>query len=473
MVSLPTDVLLSIFNYCTTLQLATLCSTCRQFHALIEEFGWQAHLRHHPRPTQSISFPSPKAQVQHNHICDLNWESKSFQARPLAKPWSLKQQPSMAMNTEFLLVGAGSSLTVYKFHRRKRSPSWPAVGKPASITMNDEDGPLIHRDDITSLSFQSNDVFLIGRQYGGIEVFNIHDLVRTELMREGTQDLHSGALVESISSSDDGSLSVALSSNGQATLFTHSGMSSINLESRSWTAHLNSSSSFVAVGSTSGRPLTVFPITPSGIAPQPSAILSRNTTATNSSSAVYAITNGPPCSPWGASPNVLASGWYDGYVRIHDLRTSATHLPVYSTHDPWCYEPVYSLSLGGGSGCHIGAGLARHSVVAFWDIRGKDGSGWSVYPPGNDPSPVYDLVMEGSRVWGVTERRAFVLDFMLGEERLEEGWPSLERVRGDNLKLTNRKAQFGSFYVTLYGHRTGSPMSRVGEEKPVQASKKW
>lgn len=197
-------------------------------------------------------------------------------------------------------------------------------------------------------------------------------------------------------------------------------------------------------------------------------------------SAVYAITHGPPASPWGTSPQILASGWFDGIVRIYDLRAASNlpplqkdgqsisqHTPILTMQDPWSWDPVYSLSLGGGGGTHVAAGMARHSVVALWDIRNVMSSspergrktGWSVHAPGNDQSPVYGLVAEGSRIWGVTERRPFILDFA----NHAGSWPDVERVRGDgllNLKKSANNARNGrkekDFYVTVYSHDTGA-----------------
>jgi WD40 repeat protein len=166
------------------------------------------------------------------------------------------------------------------------------------------------------------------------------------------------------------------------------------------------------------------------------------------SSAVYGLTQAPLSSPWGSSPQVIASGWFDGRARIYDLRCAtrsptpseftslslsslslsndpASHssrpkytatgtpllTPVLVMADRWSTEPIYSLSSGGGSGAHLAAGTARHSVVSFWDVRApKDG--WSVHAPGNDRSPVFNVHLESSRLFGVTELRGFTYDFV-------------------------------------------------------------
>lgn len=45
--------------------------------------------------------------------------------------------------------------------------------------------------------------------------------------------------------------------------------------------------------------------------------------------------------------------------------------------------------------------------------------------PGNDASPVYKLELESSRLYGITDRRAFVFD-----------WVSVARFHSDNVNLT-------------------------------------
>ncbi|KAF5382300.1 hypothetical protein D9757_008454 [Collybiopsis confluens] len=195
--------------------------------------------------------------------------------------------------------------------------------------------------------------------------------------------------------------------------------------------------------------------------------------------------------------------------------------PVLTLSDPWSIDPIYSVSSGGGGGAHVAAGSARHSVVSFWDLRyanpdsnakgvwghvdvdgdgdhegardgdrgvggggggggggwrnrtsnngsesgsrskssGPVGNGWSVYAPGNDPSPVYTILMESSRVFGATDTRAFVYDF--GPNVMQDTYPALS---GSSIAgLKPRRSKIGSsgtggevgYYVTRYSHGHG------------------
>lgn len=370
---------------------------------------------------------------------------------------------------------------------------------------------------------------------------------------------HDGELIESLSVSGD--LLLSLSSNGTAGLLNLSSSSNadansnatgyaepdlIDLGSRGWSTYLSPpsrGSPYAAFGLSSTNPLIIHPILNSTISASPSAILASSPSSSYSysspssssidrgggvwgegtrPSAVYGICGTPEAFPWGASEKILVSGWYDGFVHVHDLRsdrrstsssfpstTSSSSssssswscsrdgehanptplLPSLSLSDPWSFEPIYALAAGGGSAAQIAAGSARHSVIAFWDVRyfkagsssstsytstldgfnasgayastpasssyksaisagagagseggcvgegttgknasghGKNasGPGWSVHAPGNDPSPVYSLILESSRVFGATQSRPFVFDFGTGVGR--GTYPDLE-----------------------------------------------
>lgn len=131
------------------------------------------------------------------------------------------------------------------------------------------------------------------------------------------------------------------------------------------------------------------------------------------STAVYGFTSPPPGSPLGEAGQTIISGWYDSTVRIHDLRRP-TRMPVLTLSDPFADVPVYSVACGGGAGYTVAAGTARHGLVRTWDVRkAKEDvkSGTSIFGPGKDSSPVYSLEMEHDRLFGVTDRRAWMLSF--------------------------------------------------------------
>ncbi len=139
--------------------------------------------------------------------------------------------------------------------------------------------------------------------------------------------------------------------------------------------------------------------------------------------------------PWGSADQVIASGWYDGSVRFHDLRSNHRNkqghlLPVLKLHDrTGSGGALYCLVVGGGGGTRIVGGRANHGIISIWDLRNKNGAiynanepaindtafvtkgGWSIFPPESNWSSTYDLALEGSRIWGVGHQGPFLLDF--------------------------------------------------------------
>ena len=406
----------------------------------VTEFGWVGYLRANVRPSFSLSrarahWPA-RSQVRYDVLTDHAWSLPHFVARPLSRPWAAKLQPILAINPSRLVVAAGTHLYSYKFGD-SNNDSAPSVFLEGTCSF-----PATHgrNRDITGITFVPDEgldqTLVLAFRDGSMEHVCLtpsqNDLLASPLSRAGLPQLHDGDFVECLSSERNFLLS--LSSDGFATLCglhapPHSpGSESVALNMRSWTSHLcmQSSSPYAAFGTSSANPLTVHSIASDQLSQSPSAILSHKKIGLpdrQSQSAVYGISRAPPASPLGSSPQILVSGWYDGQVRCYDLRSSsrlsatnsinapAPLLPVLSLFDPLSVEPIYSVSSGGGCASHVAAGSARHGVISFWDLRSSR-AGWSVYAPGNDSSPVYSVILESSRVYGATQNRPFVYDFV-------------------------------------------------------------
>lgn len=384
-----------------------------------------------------------------------------------------------------LLVAAGRILYSYVIQDSSdASPSRIVFERSYAFTL----GRGRAQPDITSIAFlssQDRTVFL-GFEDGSVEQVSLphyhepHDSRHIDMIRAPQCAIqHHGAnVIESISCSPHTLLALSQWGSVSLTNLVSDPLSStsVNLGARSWTSHLciSSSSPYAVFGTTSPAPLSLHYITPDGVSPTPSIALQ---SPKDRPSAVYGITCAPPSSPLGPSEQIIVSGWYDGLVRIYDLRVShhsqrvpppgsaststsspPTLLPVLTLKDPWSPEPIYAVSCGGGNASFVTAGMARHSVVAFWDVR-QPSQGWSIHAPGNDSSPVYSIVLESSRLFGATQSRTFVYDF--GPGITKDTYPLIpptpsnavtgrRGIAEDRLKV--EKNGIG-YHVSKYSHR--------------------
>ncbi|KAG6890824.1 hypothetical protein C0995_003257 [Termitomyces sp. Mi166 len=459
----------------------------------ITEFGWAAYLRTHPRPSFSLLRSrkswSTHAQVYYDFLTDRSWSRLEFIARPLSKSWLGKSQPVLAINSSRLVIAAGSGITSYTFGLSVDREA-PPIRFEGSFSF----AQLERTTAITSMTFVDkgglDESLCLGFQDGTLQYVSLKPPPLDSPILRGTVSLSSqlqgGEYIESLSS--DRNILLTLSSCGTATLTNfHSTLpesGNVALKARAWASHLcmDSSGPYAAFGTSSTQALRVHSIADDQLCRTPTAILhphveSNIAQAKIISSAVYGISRAPLACPWGASPQILVSGWFDGQVRCHDLRSSSrvtneissgptTLRPVLTMQDPLQLESFYSVSCGGGSSSYVAAGSARHSVVSFWDVRSPR-TGWSVHAPGNDRSPVYDVILESSRLYGATQSRPFVYDFvgvfallLLDDiDYLRQGpgvssgtYPELPRGLGiDGLKRKKNTSEFG-YYVTMYHH---------------------
>jgi hypothetical protein len=497
--TLTTDVLIVVFELLTVGDLAALSVTCKALHFLVsgrvdsylmlhpsdfsikvQHVGWKTYLLLNPRASPSISKIlstwDAYSQVRYHYLSDMAWADGSFIARPISRPWQGKFQPLLAISSTRLIISVGSTLYSYIFTSHV---GFPCLQFESSYTWHNYSN---NRKDITGLSFAPGDdinrTLYVGFGHGSLERVILPTPKQSALgkrssleikdMHKTKYDLHDGDAVQCLTSSDHHLLSLSL--NGMVVLtdfsnFSAPTSSTIELQSRSWSGYLSTKARtpFVAVGTASATPLAIYNIRESELSPHPSLILGKTNGTGESarSSAVYGICGTPPLAHWG-SDQVLVSGWYDGLVQIHDLRSSsrgapipgsfspAPLTPVMSLYDPLALDPIYSVATGGGCLNHIAAGTARHSVVAFWDIRSPR-KGWSVHAPGNDSSPVYSIILESSRLFGVTQSRPFVYDF--GPGVTKDTYPGFPDRAGSDRQLGYSKDTSGvGVYVTKYNH---------------------
>ncbi|KAF9242517.1 hypothetical protein BU15DRAFT_72635 [Melanogaster broomeanus] len=472
-ITLPIDIFIIILKSLDLKDLLNISYTCKLLHAVVNDWGWSQFLRQHER--QSFTLHSARSR----------WSSiGQFIARPLSRPWPGKLQPVLAVSFSRLLVAAGRFIYSYGVQDSLIEACGTRLVFEGSYVLTLGRG--FPERDITSIAFLpdagEDRTVSLGFEDGYVEDVYLppqdkpHNRQRITVERapDSARHYHDGDVVESISCSRDTLLSISQWGIVQLSNLSSPSSSStrIDLEARSWTSYhcMSATTPYAAFGTTSSTPLSLHYIAPYGLSPTPSIALHSSKPRP---SAVYGITSALPSSPLGPSDQIIVSGWYDGAVRIHDLRasdhslrsTSSSSLPtlrpVLTLRDPWSPEPIYSVSCGGGSASFIAAGTARHSVVSFWDVR-QPTRGWSVHAPGNDSSPVYSIVLESSRLFGATQSRPFVYDF--GPGVTNDTYPSIA-VRGASTSAVRGRAGSTDDRLTLKSNGIGYHVSKYSHTR--------
>jgi len=475
LIDVPSDVIVIFLDFMTIASLARFSATCSRIHHLVEAYGWTRCFRSNPRSSRSLSCVdsiwTPYERLRYNTITDYAWEKHKFIARPLSSPWTGNYLPVMAISNSRLVIAVGRSVQVYGFMTPMSSSNAPGLQIERLQSIDREQ---MDHGNITGIAFipdGGRDRTLVT----GFEDGSVMKMTLTTEMDEAIGPLHFDGLyqrpdiIESLTSA--GGLVLTLSGGGDATLYNPSTRASSELElgSRGWATHLSTSGSlpYAAFGTLGPIPLSIHFIAEAALSEEPQR--------GRISTAVYGICDAPPS--FSSLPGqVLVSGWFDGLVRLFDLRDSRrlspTSLPpnhphhqrsrgagrttaipslapVMTLYDSLSNEAVYTVASGGGSGYIVAAGSATNSVVAFWDLRNSN-SGWSVYAPGNDRSPVQSIIMESSRLFGVTQRRPFVYDFGPGVNKATYPPVPLGGRFNDKLKPSENGV---NFYVTTYRHK--------------------
>lgn len=164
---------------------------------------------------------------------------------------------------------------------------------------------------------------------------------------------------------------------------------------------------WVAVGQAGTEPLSVYAMVSSGeLDPLP-----RRFSATeDKSTSIYGLAL--------LTPSTLLAACYDSTVQLYDLRANDS-VPSLSLADPWSDDACYSISTGGPGQHYVAVGTARHAAIRLCDLRSPSNpvssGGATLFARKKERSPTYGVVLEYSRVYGVSERNTFVIDYEGGE----------------------------------------------------------
>ncbi|MCJ1288556.1 hypothetical protein MMC34_000084 [Xylographa carneopallida] len=141
----------------------------------------------------------------------------------------------------------------------------------------------------------------------------------------------------------------------------------VSTSGRTWaTTFLRPERLAIGIGP-STSPLHIYDVSNLVVPSKPLRKFLVSTTSDTSTSSVYAIVPLDPSSQAsGTAGDVFMSGWYDGSIRVHDLRSPDSHVNIFT--DPVdTYSAVYSLLPIGRE--RFVAGGARHSIIKIFDFR--------------------------------------------------------------------------------------------------------
>lgn len=325
-----------------------------------------------------------------------------------------------------MVIATGSELTTYQFTGPRALPIEEARSRPTAYhdrygrTCYEQLGRHPH-DIITALACEdgTGDI-VVGHVSGLLQKCRVSaGRGKRPEIRSISRFSHARQAVQALDTSRSGLLACASAHNGgTVSLYQISSPwqepYSWRINRKPWSIKLdpaNKSPRWLALGQSGPSPLLIYPLGEDGTAvdtDEPIRLLGNEW-----STAVYGFASPPPSSHIGHASQVIVSAWYDGYARIHDLRQPSRQ-PVMALEDPYADVPLYSVACGGGAGCTVAAGTARHGLVRLWDVRSArsdNKAGSSIFGPGKDSSPVYGLYMEHDRLFGVTDRRAWMLEF--------------------------------------------------------------
>ncbi|KAG8749720.1 hypothetical protein FRC12_013264 [Ceratobasidium sp. 428] len=433
----------------------------RRMIAHVSSAGWATYIISRPRPSISLSnYLSSLTSFGHArfiHLTDLAWSFRDSIARPLSlNLYTVRDAiPQLVVTPNVLVIAVANALHVYDLVRGGLEVHWRGEVQ-------------LHRgsahDDITGLGALP--------QPGGKEALFVScangKMLRVQLSQPGeplratvtAHYTHPPRHITSLSTSrweSKAALALTTAQGGLVSLHntrspwiepTHvSPPTAAYLpavkQPRTWCSFIARSDSLAVTGSTH---LSLHPILPSGLqqSSKPHII-----PGPLKQSACYALSHPP-----NHHPDILLSGWHDGVVRMHDLRTEAIEMTL---RDPWSDSGVYCVGAGGGSATQVIAGYSKHGMLAIFDIRSPS-TAYTTYAPSPSLGPprphngftqVSALHVEASRIFGTTPHRPFVLDF--GPDITESSYPFVkERPR----RMT---ANGLGFSTQSYDHLLGLP----------------
>lgn len=183
-------------------------------------------------------------------------------------------------------------------------------------------------------------------------------------------------------------------------------------------------------------------------------------TSSSGSSSVYCLAPISPSSQAGGSAgDIFLSGWYDGAVRLHDMRSPASCTAIY--HDPIdSASPIYSLLALGRE--RFIAGGARHSTLKIFDLRMAGGKAYYAA----DLEPCSPLTSRNPPT-PAPQASGVCCDYHYETNYDRRDWNIFLNPRGPSLyKLGTRRSSQSAVY-SLSSPSASSPFLYAGVENAV------
>lgn len=404
------------------------------------------YLSQHRIPYTTLS-PSPKqwpARQLFNFQARIqsNLTRHEMHAVQIGPTWVRRCLPVLALDSERLIVGAGGDIVVHPLVTPLPSspsssafPPLPSQHRPQNGYRNgcpqngyrDRDrrpngvrevyGPKAVGPATTYHLSNRSDSDIVGLHSlpsGELIVAQFDGMLQRLSLSSGLQSTahyaHPREHIYALSGHEDRFL--ALSSSGRVYSSRSPWIPPVEFElgERPWSGLLTSSNVYVGVRGE----VSIYHLRPEGIIPVQSLRADPSASSSDDGMAIIdsldaldsvlgqtARRSTPYSIVVGQDPNLVLSAWHDGIARLHDTRTGACELEF---ADPWQDAPLYCAAFLGEN--HVAAGGSQHGILSIFDMRNS--KGYSVFTPEGKGSPVYGIKAEGGRVWGVSERRAFV-----------------------------------------------------------------
>ncbi|KAF8342915.1 uncharacterized protein EI90DRAFT_2964768 [Cantharellus anzutake] len=471
--ALPYDVCLEILKWSSVGDLTRLSQVSKRYHELVENDGWRRYVRQNARYLPSLSklipYWSPRECARYVYLSDLAWSTRTLQATLLSgahdnpRSWQVPSR-ALSLSESVLVTSSGPDLEIFDFEpgakHEGHSASWIFHSLRLGI------GPNRAESHICGITVVPGSIWASPNQDVEICIARETTLTRVRILRpsRGGRIAGDGAAtasdvqVTATYQRPRNPSSIQLLTSSRHLIMTISNDCTLSLYDSSspwvpprnfkpprsgdkknvWCAQLSltASTPFVAFGGS--IPLSLYTLENFESQRNAFAVLSDES---NYPPSAYSLcrpsgdSTAEVSPPWGSTDQVIASGWHDGIVRFHDLRSDhrdkeGSLLPVLRLDDKTSPGgALYCLAIGGGGGTHVVGGRANHGIVSIWDLRNVNGTiydfdqlgsndnahiaggGWSVFPPQSNWSPTYNLALEGSRIWGVGNQGVFLMDF--------------------------------------------------------------